>query len=36
MFNEKDLITWSTRDKAKIGKKYYFFKLYQRTSECRL
>lgn len=24
MFNEKDLITWSTRDKAKIGKKYYF------------
>ena len=23
-FTESDLITWSNRDKAEIGKKYYF------------
>ena len=23
-FNESDLITWSNRNKAEIGKKYYF------------
>ena len=23
-FTESDLITWSNRDKAKVGKKYYY------------
>lgn len=23
-FNENDLITWSNRDKAEIGKRYYY------------
>ena len=23
-FDEKDLITWSNRDKAKVGKRYYY------------
>ena len=33
-FNENDLITWSNRDKAEIGKRYYFADTLDALQKC--